>query len=494
MNGKELSRALRYGLGRVLVAGLTRLPPEVGRAVGAAAGRVGWWTVARDRRLALDNLRHAFPEADERARRRLARRVFEELGRNVFDVAAWPRRSPEYRRRKLRLEGADHLRQALATGRGALLLAAHQGAWELVPVALAAEGFRVQAVARSLREPRLQRWLDGHRRALGVRTIPRGAVSGTRAARRVLEEGESLGILFDHRVRRGGQWVEFFGRPSRFVAGPVRLAWRCGAAIVPVSIVREADGGHRVTLRAPVAWPAAGEEAVRPGEAPGPASGKGAVVEEMVRRCVRELEAMIREAPEQWVWIHPRWAERAPAAARAAGRAALLVALVAGLGLAAGCGQRKAPAVVASPKRVDTGPEASTYGFTTRETFDGRLKWVLRADSAQTWDDRGQTILSNLRVDFYNEEQVVYSVLTADEGAVYRSTNNVAASGHVHVTTTDGDTLTTEHLAWQNAAGRVKTDDPFRLARPTGVLTGTGFESDPGLKNYTTKDVTIDAR
>ena len=198
---------------------------------------------------------------------------------------------------------------------------------------------------------------------------------------------------------------------------------------------------------------------------------------------------MIREAPEQWAWFTPVGA----GAGAPGGRAGLLVALVALLGLGAGCGQKKAPAVVVSPTRVDTGPEATTHGFTTRESFDGRTKWILVADSAQTWDDRGQTILSNLRVDFYNADQVVYSVLTADQGAVYRSTNNVAASGHVHVTTTDGDTLTTEHLAWQNAAGRVQTDDPFRLARPDGVLTGTGFESDPGLKNYTTKDVTIDA-
>lgn len=491
MNGKELSRALRYGVGRLLVGGLTRLPPPAGRAVGAACGWIGWRTVARDRRLALENLRHAFPEAEEGTRRRLARRVFTELGRNIFDVASWPRQPEAYRRQELRVEGADHLRQALAAGRGALLLAAHQGAWELVPVALAAEGFRVRAVARPMREPRLQRWLDAHRRALGVRTIPRGAVSGPRAACRVLEEGDVLGILFDHRVKRGGQWVDFFGRPTRFVAGPVRLAWRSGAPIVPVQIVRAADGGHRVRLRPPMPWPE--PDSGRPSGSSNGAD-RARVVEEMVRRCVRELEAMIREAPEQWVWIHPRWEERAPAPPRTLGRVALLVALIGALGVMGGCGPKKAPEVVATPKRVDQGPEASTYGFTTRETFDGRLKWVLRADSAQTWDDRGQTILSNLRVDFYDEEQTVYSVLTADEGAVYRSTNNVAASGHVHVTTADGDTLTTEHLAWQNAVGRVKTDDPFRLARPTGVLTGTGFESDPGLKNYTTKDVTIDAR
>ena len=92
------------------------------------------------------------------------------------------------------------------------------------------------------------------------------------------------------------------------------------------------------------------------------------IVEGMLRRCVTELETMIREAPEQWAWIHPRW-EPAALVRSGAARSGLLVALVAFLGVGAGCGQKKAPAVVASPKRVDTGPEATTQGFTTRESF-----------------------------------------------------------------------------------------------------------------------------
>lgn len=167
-----------------------------------------------------------------------------------------------------------------------------------------------------------------------------------------------------------------------------------------------------------------------------------------------------------------------------------------GFGLLLGLGACSSPkkAEPPAPKREDAGPEASTVGFTTRETYDGRLRWILVADSARTWEDRGQTLLSQLKVDFYDSEQAVYSVLTADEGAVYRNTNNVTARGRVRVLTVAGDTLTTEELAWDNAAGRVRTDDPFRLARPDGVIRGTGFESDPGLRNYTTKDVIIDAR
>lgn len=294
MIGKELSRAARYRVGRMLVETLSRMPLPLGRRFGACVGWAGWHLVRRDRRLALSNLAAAYPRTPGPELRRRARQVFVELGRNIFDVAAWPGLSAEERRRNLRLEGADHLKAALATGRGAILLAAHQGAWELIPVALAGAGFTIAAVARPLREVRLQEWLDTHRGRLGIRTLPRGALAGTRAARHMLEKGQSLGILFDHRVKRGGLVIDFFGRPARFVAGPIRLAWRTGAAIVPVQIVREADGGHCVRLRPPV-------------DRPPPTADGGAAVEEFLRRCVVELERMIREAPEQWVWIHPRW-------------------------------------------------------------------------------------------------------------------------------------------------------------------------------------------
>lgn len=496
MIGKELSRAARYRAGRALVGALARLPPALGRRVGAFVGWLGWCLVRRDRRLALANLAAAYPDLSEREVRQRARRVFQELGRNIFEVAAWPGYSAAARKRWLALEGGEHLRRALAEGRGAVLLAAHQGAWELIPVALAGAGFEVLAVARPMREPRLQKWLDAHRARLGIRTLPRGAVAGLRGARRVLERGALLGILFDHRVRRGGQMVEFFGRPARFVAGPVRLALRTGAPIVPVHVVRGTDGVHRVRVRPPVERPPAGTEA-------------GAAVAEWVRRCVAELEGMIREEPEQWIWMHPRWdqtrwdrprlepsprgewGERGVKAL--VGKLLGVGALLCALGGVSGCTPEPKGAAP-SRKPDDGGPEASTIGFTTRETVEGRRKWVLVADSARTWEERGQTLLSNLKVDFYDAEESIYSVLTADEGAVYRNTNNVTARGNVRIVTVAGDTLTTEQLAWENAVERVRTDDPFRLARPDGVIRGTGFESDPGLRNYTTKDVIIDAR
>jgi LPS export ABC transporter protein LptC len=232
----------------------------------------------------------------------------------------------------------------------------------------------------------------------------------------------------------------------------------------------------------------------------------------MVRACVRELEAMIRCSPADWAWIHPRWPEeRAPEAVRGAetrpadtagpqaapivrtGAAAcgmIGLTLLAALLLSA-CGQTRPPQ---AERKDDPGLASALGEFRLRETVDGRLRWVLTADSADTFEPTNQTVVLHLRVDFYNDSADVYSVLTADRGVVQRSNNDMTARGNVRLVTRAGDTLTTEVLDWNNLSSRVRTTESFRLGRPGGVLTGVGFESDPGIRNYTTEDVRIDAR
>ena len=481
----DLRRQARYLAGRLLLGAASRVPRRAGLPLGALLGRVGYAVVARDRRIAEANLRAAFPDWSAAETRRAARKVFEELGRNIYDVAACAHWSPAARRRNLDVAGIENLEQALAAGRGAILFGAHQGAWELVAVALADQGIDVTGVARPVREARLETWLAAHRRRLGIRTIPAGGLESARAMLRALGGGGILGVLLDHRVRKGGVVADFFGRPARFAAGPVRLALRTGARLVPARIARRADGGHRVLIEPALPALPAG---LPPRDA----------AERTLRAAVAALETMIRRDPAAWAWIHPRWGR--PAAddgaarewsARTSGALPALGFALAALLAAAGCGDGSG----GSSSGVGSGTASSTLtGITLRETVEGRLRWILRADSSETDERQSQTLIRGLHVDFYDPAGAVSSVLTSDEGVVQRSTNDMTARGNVLLISARGETLATETLDWNNTIGRIRTADPFRLARPDGWLTGVGFESDPDLKSYTTKDVRIDSR
>lgn len=481
----RLRRDARFHVGRGFVAGLARLPAPVGRGLAAALGVSAWALIARDRRIAEANLAAAHPEWSAARVRRAARASFAALGRNVFDVAAAPRWSPTTRRRRLDVEGLRHLEEAARAGRGALLFGGHQGAWELVAVALAERGHRVTGLARPIREARLDRELDRHRAALGIRTLKVGTLGAARAAHRELARGGLLACLVDHRIRSGGRVVPFFGRPARFATGPFRLADAAGARVLPVQIRRRADGGHRVVVHAPLADP---DRSLAPARR----------VAALVDAGVAALERMIADDPASWAWMHPRWGrpERRPLWAGGLQTAGLVATALLAAGLAAaagaaGCGESRAP----SQETPSTeGPSSVLAGLTLRETEEGRLRWVLTADSSESWEQPNQTLVKRLHVDFYDPRGEVSSVLTSNEGLVLRSTNDLTARGSVRLVSREGDTLTTERLDWNNLAGRLSTDQPFRLAGPDGALTGVGFESDPGLKNYTTKEVRIDGR
>jgi len=198
---------------------------------------------------------------------------------------------------RIRLDGLEHLRDAMASHGRALVLTAHVGNWELLAVAHRLTGYPLAVVVRPLDSPWLNALAERLRRKSGVEVIDkRGAL---KPVLRALAGGRMVGILLDQNAaRREAVFVPFFGRAASTSKSLALLALRTGAPVVPIFIRREAAGGHRVTIL--------------PGlQAPAP-SDEGALIE-LTRRCTETIEAAIRAGPEQWLWIHDRWRTR-PAA------------------------------------------------------------------------------------------------------------------------------------------------------------------------------------
>jgi KDO2-lipid IV(A) lauroyltransferase len=116
---------------------------------------------------------------------------------------------------------------------------------------------------------------------------------------RSLKAGGVIAILLDQNAsRHEGVFVPFFGRVASTSRSIAVLALRTGTPILPVFIRREGAGRHRATLGEPLAWPAANDI--------------DEAVVELTMACNAAIEAAIREAPAQWLWIHDRWRTRPP--------------------------------------------------------------------------------------------------------------------------------------------------------------------------------------
>ncbi len=285
-----------------LARGLGALPPALGDAVGAALGAVACAVAGRHRARAVENLLRAGMAPDSAAARRLARQVFQNLGRGFADMCRLPRLTDAAIAASLRFEGYEHIRAARDLGRGVIAVTAHLGAWELLPIATALHGDPIHVVVRPMDNATLDRAVTAIRTRGGNGIIPKGDLM--RAGLRVLKAGGTLGILMDQNITwREGVFVEFFGRPASTAYAPALLALRTGAAVLPVAIFREEPGRHRVVI----------EEAI-------PVARTGNLrhdLQENTARFTRALEAFIRRSPAEWFWVHRRWKTQPHAAAGA---------------------------------------------------------------------------------------------------------------------------------------------------------------------------------
>jgi KDO2-lipid IV(A) lauroyltransferase len=270
-----------------------RLDPRRASRLGALLGELAYWVLPGRRRVALSNLALAFGAAlPPPARRAIARASFRHLGMTAVECCRLFFGPPGAMLQRVRLEGVEHVKGALAEGRGALYLAAHFGNWELLAAAHALTGLPgLHVVVRPLDNPFLDALVAAGRERAQLRLIPkRKAVREVRAA---LARGECVGILLDQNAGRQGVFVPFFGRPASTSRSLAVLALKTGAPVVPAFIHRLPDGDHHVALE-PVL------PLVRTGQL-------DRDVESNTARFTEVIERHVRAHPEQWFWVHRRW-------------------------------------------------------------------------------------------------------------------------------------------------------------------------------------------
>ncbi|MBI3783356.1 MAG: lysophospholipid acyltransferase family protein [Deltaproteobacteria bacterium] len=264
-------------------------PPDPG-----IGGRLAYWLFPIRRRTIFDNLRHVFGDSlSQPQRRRWAQAHYGHLWRCGYEAIGWwlaPRRF------KYRVEVAEAAWEFdLRTG-GRLVLVAHLGNFELVPLASLWENPAVRGRFHVIRRPLPFGWLDRlvhhafARAGIGV-IRDHGALP---IVEQVLRRGECVAFMLDqHAGPRHGVIVDFFGQPASTFRSLAELSLRLGQPAVPYLTWREPDGTHVVRFDDPI-FPA-----------------QHADFETAVRSTTQSysdvLEHFISRYPEQWFWVHRRW-------------------------------------------------------------------------------------------------------------------------------------------------------------------------------------------
>jgi KDO2-lipid IV(A) lauroyltransferase len=278
-----------------------RLPLSPARAIGRRLGDLVWAVLPRRRAIALANIALAFPDMPRGEQRRLARRSFQHLGMAAVEICRALHEPVEATLARVNVDGLARVEKVMETHGRALLVSAHLGNWELLMLAYRLSGFPLSIVVRPLDASALDGVMRRVRAAAGAQIIDKR--DAVRPVLTALRRGSLVGILLDQNAsRREGVFVPFFGRLASTSRSAATLALRTGTPILPLFIRREPDGTHRITVEAPIVPPA------------GATTEAGIVA--LTGRCTQVIEEAIRQAPEQWLWMHARWRTRPAEEAR----------------------------------------------------------------------------------------------------------------------------------------------------------------------------------
>jgi lauroyl/myristoyl acyltransferase len=207
------------------------------------------------------------------------------------------------------VEGFENILEGRARGKGALLLTAHLGNWEIGGLMLAEVKLPIHVVLVPDIYPAVERARHRLHERAGVGEIPIDSSFGpTLAVLRALEGNAIVAMQGDRDFNNTGITVPFFGRDAFFPRGPLRVAMATEAAVLPAFIVRVREGRYRAVVEKPLSIERGAD--------------REAALRENLRRYVAILERYVRASPEQWYCFYPFWDDpsRKPAATSDAAR------------------------------------------------------------------------------------------------------------------------------------------------------------------------------
>ena len=279
---------LVYILYRIVAGGIVLLPVGVSFRLGGCLGWLAYFVLWPYRRLTIENLTIAFGgEKSPREIRRIARRHFSRLGTNLLTSIKLASVSTEEVLKRVTFEGREFVDEAVAEGRGIVLIISHLGNWEALAQTCP---LIFNGTAGTIYQRLGNRYIDAEIRASRAKRgiVPFERKSGFLGAIAFLRQAGGVGVLVDQHAGDSGTWCPFFGRLASTSPLAATLALRTNSRLLAAAVYTDKPGRWRLVIEKPD-FPATDD------------------AELLTAEINRVLERQIRRAPEDWFWVHNRW-------------------------------------------------------------------------------------------------------------------------------------------------------------------------------------------
>ncbi|WP_187647946.1 lipid A biosynthesis lauroyl acyltransferase [Nitrosophilus labii] len=266
------------------------------KVLNAILNSLSWLIYILDkkhRKIIKTNLDFAFGDKlSKKEKDKIIKKCYKNMLYNLADFVKNQGISKEELLKKIEFKNEKILKDALKNGEKVILITAHYGNWELLPLSIAAFFGPLTAVGRALDSKTMNDILKRNREQYDIRILDKkGAMKGLIND---LKKGRMVGLLVDQNTAESeGILIDFFGKRARHTPSAALLARRFNAKIIPTFISTNDYEKYTITFYEPIICK------------------KTQNSEEDIRKCTQAqadiTEKVIRQKPDEWFWFHKRW-------------------------------------------------------------------------------------------------------------------------------------------------------------------------------------------
>lgn len=279
---------------RILMEIFAVLPYIVIILFAKLVGSLMYYFAKESRKVALINLKQAFPEKSYRERKRIAKRSMKCMIMTFAEFIKSSRMSDKRILRRIKIEGLEKFDNALYDKNiGIVTITGHIGNWEYIASYFGLKGYNPHVLVRPLDNPKLNKYLESWREKRGAKCISRWG--DLRAIFEAMKKNKPVAFLCDQNYL-DGIFVDFFGYPCATAVGPIAVALKTNAPIAILYDIPNRYGYHKIVV-SEIMYIEHKET-------------KEETIKHNTQRYTKKLEEIIRKYPENWLWVHPRWNTR----------------------------------------------------------------------------------------------------------------------------------------------------------------------------------------
>jgi lauroyl/myristoyl acyltransferase len=282
---------LLYRLGQAIVL---LLPLKAAYALAVFISDINYIFARRDRQAVKENLRTIFPEKTESEITRIGIRMSRNFAKYLADFFRFPAIDADYIKRNVKLENFRYINEALAKGKGVIILSAHIGNWELGGAAVAQLGYPIWVVALPHKNKRVNDFFVSQRENKKVKVISVGVA--VRKCFAAFKQNGIVALVGDRDFSERGIILDFFGKPTIFPEGPAVFSLKTGASIVPGFMVRNDDDSFTLKIERPIEFT--------------PSANMAEDIRDLILCYKPVIEDYIRRYPDQWSMFRKFWVEK----------------------------------------------------------------------------------------------------------------------------------------------------------------------------------------